>query len=51
MERTVIGPGCVRILPRSVPRANGHESEQEPGTLESVPMPIELRLQELSGRR
>lgn len=34
-----------QVPPRAVLRANGHECEREPGWLESVPMPVELRLQ------
>jgi hypothetical protein len=49
MERTVIWWRRVSALPRAVPRANGREREPEPGRLESVPMPVELRLQKLGG--
>jgi len=46
MERAVMSRCGVEIVPRVVPRADGHECQSKPGRLQSVPMPAELRLQE-----
>ena len=51
MEGAVISRGRARILPRVVPRANGHEGERETQGPESEPMLVELQLQELGSRR
>ena len=50
MEGAVMWRSRARILPGVVPRVNGHEREREIQGSESVPVPVELRLRELSNR-
>jgi len=50
MERTVVWLSGARILARAITGANGRDRERETRRSESVPAPVELRLQELGDR-
>jgi hypothetical protein len=51
MEGAVMRWSRARILPRITSRANGHECAGETQGLDSVPVPVESRLLDLSSRR
>jgi hypothetical protein len=51
MERPVVRRSNTRTLTRPLVRANGRKRERQTGRSESVPAPVEMRLQELGGRR
>jgi hypothetical protein len=51
MEGPVVLRSGVRALSRAVARANGRERERETCRPESMPAPVEMRLQEFGDRR
>ncbi|MCU1273591.1 MAG: hypothetical protein JWO48_1022 [Bryobacterales bacterium] len=51
MEGAVVLRRRAGILARAITGANGRERERETGRSESVPTPVEMRLQELGDRR
>lgn len=50
MERTVVWRSSARILAHAITGADGRERERKTRRSESVPAPVEVRLQELGDR-